>query len=63
MDLLKENVYLIDGDVIWSGTRYNNYKENIALAIKENYNIDVKFEEVKQFDNLKIYKVVYASEE
>lgn len=59
--MLKENVYLIDGDVIWSGTRYNKYKDNIALAIKENYNIDVEFEEVENFDNLKIYKVVYAS--
>lgn len=61
LDLLKENVYLIDGDVIWSGTRYTDYKSNIALAIKENYNIDVGFEEVEDFDNLKIYKVVYAN--
>ena len=61
LDLLKENVYLIDGDVIWSGIRYTDYKSNIALAIKENYNIDIGFEEVEDFDNLKIYKVVYAN--
>lgn len=62
LDLLKENVYLIDGDVIWSGVRYNNYKGNIALAIKEHYNIEVEFEEVQQFDNLKIYKVINMSQ-
>lgn len=61
--MLKENVYLVDGDVIWSGTRYDNYKGNIALAIKEHYNIDIKFEEVESFDNLKVYKVVQASEQ
>ena len=58
LDLLKENVYLIDGDVYWSGRRYDNYKENIVLGIKEHYNIEVKCEEVEQFDNLKIYKVI-----
>ena len=58
LDLLKENVYLVDGDVIWSGRRYDNYKENIVLGIKEHYNIEVKCEEVEQFDNLKIYKVI-----
>lgn len=63
LDLLKENVYLIDGEVIWSGVRYNNYKGNIALAIKEHYNIDVEFEEVESFNNLKIYKVVQVSEQ
>ena len=57
-DLLKDNVYLIDGDVYWSGRRYENYKENIALFIKENYNKDVDFIEIKKFDNLTIYKVV-----
>ena len=62
LDLLKENVYLIDGDVNWSGQRFDDYKASIALAIKENYDIEVKFKEVKRFDNLKIYKTVYASE-
>lgn len=63
LDLLKENVYLIDGDVIWSGVRYSNYKGNIALAIKEHYNIDVEFLEVESFNNLQVYKVVQASEQ
>lgn len=58
LDLLNENVYLIDGDVIWSGVRYDNYKNNIALAIKEHYNIEVDFEIVKEFNNLKIYKAI-----
>jgi len=57
LDLLKENVYLIDGDVTWSGNKYHNYKENVLLAIKEHYKINTKCEEIKQFDNLKIYKV------
>lgn len=57
LDLLKNNVYLIDGDVYWSGKRYENYKANVILAIKENYNIDVKCEKVEQFDNLAIYKI------
>ena len=56
LDLLKENVYLIDGDVYWSGRRYQNYKENIAIAIKEHYDIDVEFQEIESFDNLTIYK-------
>lgn len=58
LDLLKENVYLVDGDVYWSGRRYNNYKANIVLAIKENYNIEVECEQVEQFDNLAIYKII-----
>lgn len=57
LDLLKDNVYLIDGDVIWSGKRYDNYKENIILAIKENYNKEVICKEIKQFKNLSIYKL------
>lgn len=57
LDLLKDNVYLVDGDVYWSGRRYENYKSNILLAIKENYDIDVKCEPIEQFDNLAIYKV------
>ena len=58
LDLLKENVYLIDGDVYWSGRRYENYKENVVLSIKENYNTEVTYEEVEQFGNLAIYKIV-----
>lgn len=57
LDLLKDNVYLIDGDVYWSGKRHENYKANVILAIKENYNVDVKCEKVEQFDNLAIYKI------
>lgn len=57
LDLLKDNVYLIDGNVYWSGKEFDNYKENIVFAIKENYNIKVECREVKEFDNLKIYKV------
>ncbi len=57
LDLLKENVYLIDGDVRWSGVRYSNYIDNIVLFIKEHYNIDVKYEKVKSFNNLYIYKL------
>lgn len=57
LDLLKENVYLIDGDVIWSGRRYSNYKENVILFIKENYAIDVKYEKIEEFNNLCIYKL------
>ena len=57
LDLLKENVYLIDGDVYWSGRLYENYKEHIILAIKEHYGIDAECELVEQFDNLKIYKL------
>lgn len=58
IDFLKDNVYLIDGDVYWSGIKYENYKENIAVFIKENYNKDVEFIEIKKFDNLTVYKVV-----
>ena len=58
LDLLKENVYLIDGDVYWSGRRYENYKENVVLSIKENYNTEVTCEKVEQFGNLSIYKIV-----
>ena len=57
LDLLKENVYLIDGDVTWSGKKYINYIENIVEFIKEHYNIDVKYEKVNTFDNLYIYKL------
>ena len=56
--MLKENVYLIDGDVYWSGRRYQNYKENVILSIKENYDVDVTYEEIEHFGNLTIYKIV-----
>ena len=58
LDLLKDGVYLIDGDVVWSGNRYQNYKKHIAIFIKEHYNKEIEFEEIKTFDNLTIYKVV-----
>lgn len=57
LDLLKENVYLIDGNVTWSGRRYTNYIDNVVLFIKENYNIDVKYEKINTFNNLYIYKL------
>lgn len=57
LDLLKENVYLIDGDVTWSGNYYHNYIDKIVLFIKEHYNIDVTYEKVKTFDNIYIYKL------
>lgn len=57
LDLLKENVYLIDGKVTWSGNLYDNYKQNIIYSIKENYNINVKYKIIKKFDNLCIYKL------
>lgn len=57
LDLLKENVYLIDGDVIWSGNYYHNYIDNIVLFIKENYNKDVKYEKIEEFDNIYVYKL------
>lgn len=58
LDLLKENVYLIDGEVYWSGNIYTNYKENVILSIKENYNIETTCKKVKEFGNLAIYKVM-----
>ncbi len=57
LDLLKDDVYLIDGRVVWSGNLYENYIDNIVLFIKENYNIDVRYEKIKEFDNLYIYKL------
>ena len=57
LDLLKDNVYLIDGKVNWSGNIYSDYKQRIIKSIKENYNIDVECKEIKAFDNLKIYKL------
>ena len=57
LDLLKNNVYLVDGDVTWSGNYYHNYIDNIVLFIKENYNKDVNYEKVETFDNIYIYKL------
>ena len=57
LDLLKENVYLIDGDVTWSGNYYEDYKKHIILFIKEHYNIDVTCEKIETFDNIYIYKL------
>ena len=57
LDLLKENVYLIDGDVIWSGNYYHNYIDKIVLFIKENYNMDVQYEKIEEFDNIYVYKL------
>ena len=56
-DLVKDNVYLIDGEVWWSGKLYDNYKQNIINSLKEHYNIKVYCEEIEQIDNLKIYKL------
>ena len=56
-DLLKENVYLIDGDVEWSGVYYENYKEHVIQFIKEHYGKNVKCEKIKTFDNIYIYKL------
>ncbi len=57
LDLLKDNVYLIDGEVLWSNILYSNYRENIFLSIKENYGIEVECNEIMKFNNLSIYKV------
>ena len=57
LDLLKENVYLIDGDVEWSGVYYENYKEHVIQFIKEHYGKNVKCEKIKTFDNIYIYKL------
>ena len=57
LDLLKENVYLIDGDVNWSGNFYQDYIKNIILFIKEHYDTKVTYEKVKTFDNIYIYKL------
>ena len=57
LDLLKENVYLIDGDVSWSGNYYHNYIDKIVLFIKENYNMDVQYEKIEEFDNIYVYKL------
>lgn len=62
LDLLKENVYLIDGDVSWSGNYYHNYIDKIVLFIKENYNMDVQYEKIEEFDNIYVYKLYEIAE-
>lgn len=57
LDLLKDNVYLIDGDVTWSGNYYHDYIDNIVLFIKEHYDVDVTYEKIETFDNIYIYKL------
>lgn len=57
LDLLKDNVYLIDGDVNWSGTYYKNYKKNIIEFIEQHYGKNVKCEKIKTFENIYIYKL------
>lgn len=61
LDLLNDNVYLIDGSVVWSGVKYNNYKKSILIALKEHYNLDVQCKEIEKFDNLKIYKLYISN--
>lgn len=57
LDLLKDNVYLIDGDVNWSGTYYKNYKKHIIEFIEQHYGKNVKCEKIKTFENIYIYKL------
>lgn len=57
LDLLKEDVYLIDGDVNWSGNYYHNYIDNIVLFIKENYGKNVNYKKVEIIGNIYIYKI------
>lgn len=57
LDLLKENVYLIDGDVAWSGRLYTDYIKNITQFIKYHYGIETKYEKVETFNNLYVYKI------
>lgn len=62
LDLLKDNVYLIDGDVNWSGNYYHDYIKNIVLFIKEHYNKNVTYKKIKTFDNIYIYKLQEVAE-
>lgn len=57
LDLLKENVYLIDGDVVWSGRLYTDYIKNITQFIKYHYGIETEYEKVETFNNLYVYKI------
>ncbi len=61
LDLLKENVYLIDGDVVWSGHMYQNYIKNITEFIKDHYGIETEYEKVETFNNLYVYKIKQIS--
>ena len=61
-DLLKDNVYLIDGDVSWSGVYYQNYKQHIIQFIKEHYGKNVKCEKIQTIDNVYIYKLTEDNE-
>lgn len=62
LDVLKENVYIIDGDVTWSGNYYTNYIEHIVVFLEENYNTEVSYEKIKEFDNIYIYKITNINE-
>lgn len=62
LDVLKENVYVIDGDVVWSGRKYEGYIDHIVLAIKEHYQKEVAYEKVNTFGNLYIYKLYEVAE-
>lgn len=62
LDVLKENVYVIDGDVNWSGNYYTNYIEHIVLFIKEHYNIDVEYKKIEEFDNIYIWSIGIGSQ-
>ena len=57
LDLLKENVYLIDGDVVWSWRLYTDYIKNITQFIKYHYGIETEYEKVETFNNLYVYKI------
>lgn len=57
LDLLKDNVYLIDGKVNWSGNYYQNYMEHIVLFIKEHNQKEVTYEKIEEFENIAIYKI------
>lgn len=57
-DVLKENVYVIDGEVNWSGNYYRNYINHIVLFLKEHYQKEVTYEKVEEFENISIYKMI-----
>lgn len=57
LDVLKENVYLINGEVKWFGRNNKDYIDKIVLFIKEHYDINVTYEKVEEFGKLYIYKL------